>query len=77
MQRNGTESMQLCLGMFLVFVGLMEVHDYGPGKTFIFIIVTIVGAAVILFLVLVLFSLLSDSFGFFVSLDRESAYRLN
>ena len=63
--------------VFLVFVGLMEVHDYGPGKTFIFIIVTIVGAAVILFLILVFFSLLSDAFGFFVSLYRESAYRLH
>ena len=62
---------------FLVFVGLMEVHDYGPGKTFIFIIVTIVGAAVILFLILVFFSLLSDAFGFFVSLYREAAYRLH
>ncbi len=63
--------------VFLVFVGLMEIHDYGPGKTFIFIIVTIVGAAVIIFLVLVFFSLLSDAVGFFVSLYREAAYRLN
>ncbi len=63
--------------VFLVFVGLMEVHDYGPGKTLIFIIVTIVGAAVILFLILVFFSLLSDAFGFFVSLYREASYRLH
>ena len=63
--------------VLLVFVGLMEIHDYGPGKTFIFIIVTIVGAAVIIFLVLVFFSLLSDAVGFFVSLYREAAYRLN
>ena len=62
---------------FLAFIGLMQIHDYGPGKTFIFIIVTIVGAAVIIFLVLVFFSLLSDAFGFFVSLYREAAYRLN
>ena len=62
---------------FLVFVGLMEIHDYGPGKTFIFIIVTIVGAAVIIFLILVFFSLLSDAFGFFVSLYREISYRLH
>jgi hypothetical protein len=26
---------------FLVFIGLMQVHDYGPGKTMIFIIVTL------------------------------------
>ncbi len=63
--------------VFLVFVGLMQIHDYGPGKTFIFIIVTIVGASVIIFLLLVFFSLLSDAIGFFVSLYREMAFRLN
>ena len=62
---------------FLVFVGLMEIHDYGPGKTFIFLIVTIVGAAVILFLMLVFFSLLSDAVAFFVSFYREIVFRLN
>ena len=70
-------SISVIWSVFLVFVGLMEIHDYGPGKTFIFIIVTIVGACVIIFLVLVFFSLLSDAFGFFVSLYREGAYRLN
>ena len=63
--------------VFLVFVGLMQVHDYGPGKTFVFIIVTIAGACVIIFLILVFFSLLGDAIGFFVSLYREMAFRLN
>ena len=62
--------------LFLVFVGLMEIHDYGPGKTFIFLIVTVVGALVIIFLVLTFFSLLSDAIGYFVSLYREIVYRL-
>ena len=62
---------------FLVFVGLMEVHDYGPGKTFIFIIVTVLGACVIIFLMLVFFSLLSDALAFFVSFYREIVFRLN
>ena len=61
---------------FLAFVGLMEVHDYGPGKTLVFLIVTIVGAGVILFLALVFFSLLSDAAGYFVSMYREIVYRL-
>ena len=61
---------------FLVFVGLMQVHDYGPGKTMIFIIVTIVGAMVIIFLVLTFFSLLSDAIAYFVSLYREIVYRM-
>ena len=63
--------------VFLVFVGLMEIHDYGPGKTFIFLIVTVVGALVIIFLVLVFFSLLSDALSFFVSIYREIIYRMN
>ena len=54
----------------------MEVHDYGPGKTFIFLIVTVVGALVIIFLVLVFFSLLSDALAYFISLYREIVYRL-
>ena len=62
---------------FLAFIGLMEVHDYGPGKTFIFIIVTIFGAAVIIFLLLVFFSLLSDAVSYFVSIYREIVYRMN
>ncbi len=70
-------SISVIWSVFLVFIGLMQVHDYGPGKTFIFIIVTIVGACVIIFLMLVFLSLLSDAIGFFVSLYREMAFRLN
>ena len=62
---------------FLVFIGLMQIHDYGPGKTFIFILVTIVGACVIIFLLLTFFSLLSDAVAYFVSLYREIVFRLN
>lgn len=62
--------------LFLVFVGLMMVHDYGPGKTVIFLIVTVVGAGVIIFLILTFFSLLSDAISYFVSIYREIVYRL-
>lgn len=60
----------------LAFVGLMEVHDYSAGKTVVFLIATVFGAMVILFLVLVFFSLLSDAVGYFVSLYREIVFRL-
>ena len=70
----GSVSVIWCV--FLIFVGLMQVHDYGPGKTLIFLFFTIFGARVILFLILVFLSLLSDAFGYFVSLYREIAFRL-
>jgi hypothetical protein len=63
--------------VFLVFVGLMQIHDYGPGKTFIFLIVTVFGAAVIIFLLLAFFSLLQDALSYFLSLYREIVFRLN
>ena len=54
----------------------MQVHDYGPGKTIIFVIATILGTLIILFLMLVFLSLLSDALSYFVSLYREIAFRL-
>ena len=63
-----------CVG--LVFIGLMQVHDYGPGKTIIFLIATVVGLLIILFLLLVFLSLLSDALSYFISLYREIAFRL-
>ena len=62
--------------IFLIFVGLMQVHDYSPGKTLIFLVVTVVGAMIIIFLILVFFSLLGDAASYFISLYREIAFRL-
>ena len=63
--------------VLLVFVGLMQIHDYGPGKTLIFVVVTLLGAMIIIFLILVFFSLLSDAAAYFVSMYREIVFRLN
>lgn len=62
--------------VFLVFVGLMQVHDYTPGKTMIFLIATVLAALVIIFLLLLFFSLLGDAASYFISLYREIAFRL-
>lgn len=62
--------------LFMAFIGLMQVHDYTPGKTFIFLIVTVLAALVIIFLLLLFFSLLGDAASYFISLYREIAFRL-
>ncbi len=69
-------SFSIVWSVALVFTGLMEAHDFSPGKTLVFLILTVVGALIIVFLVLVFFGLLSDAFTFFVSLYRECAFRL-
>jgi len=70
-------SVSLIWSVALAFVGLMQVHDYTPGKTLIFLIFTILGALIIIFLILVFFSLLGDAASYFISLYRETAFRLN
>ena len=70
-------SVSVIWSVLLVFVGLMQVHDYTPGKTIIFLFATVFAALVILFLILVFFSLLSDALGYFVSLYREIVFRLH
>ena len=69
-------SVSVVYSLALAFVGLMQVHDYSPGKTFIFLIFTVLAALIIIFLMLVFFSLLSDAVSFFISIYREIAFRL-
>lgn len=73
---NVLASVSILWSAFLAFVGLMQVHDYGPGKTILFLIATLFGAMVIIFLMLVFLSLISDALGYFVSIVRELMYRL-
>jgi len=73
---NVLGSISIIWPVFLVFVGLMQIHDYSLGKSVIFLIATIFGALVILFLILVFFSLLSDACMFFFSLYREVSFRI-
>ncbi|MBE5800726.1 MAG: YIP1 family protein [Clostridiales bacterium] len=70
-------SVSVIWSVLLIFVGLMQVHDYSPGKTLIFLVATVLGAMIIIFLILVFFSLLGDAVSFFISLYREIAFRLN
>lgn len=69
-------SVSVVYSVALAFIGLMQVHDYSPGKTFIFLIFSVLAALIIIFLMLVFFSLLSDALSFFVSIYREISFRL-
>lgn len=61
---------------YLLFVAMMEIHDYSVGKTFLFTIMSLFGVLVIIFLLLLFFSLVSDGVSYFVSLYREIVFRL-
>ena len=61
---------------YLVIVAMMEIHDYTIGKTLLFVFVSLFGMMVIIFLLLLFLSLITDGVGYFVSLYREIVFRL-
>ncbi|MBO4299903.1 MAG: YIP1 family protein [Clostridia bacterium] len=64
-----------CAGLFVV--AMMQIHDFSLGKTILFTIMSLFGMLIIVFLLLLFFSLLSDAVGYFVALYREIMFRMN
>lgn len=60
---------------FLFLASVMQIHDFSFGKALLSIISIIVGMLVIIFLMLLFFSLLSDAISYFISLYKEVSYR--
>ena len=69
-----TVSLMWCAALFIV--AMMQVHDFTPGKTILFTIMSLFGMLIIIFLLLLFFSLLSDAIGYFVALYREIMFRM-
>ena len=60
----------------LILCAMMMIHDFTMGKAIVTSIFTIVAMMVIIFLIVMFFSLITQSFGYFVSLYKETAFRL-
>jgi hypothetical protein len=60
----------------LILAGMMMVHDYSLGKTFLSSLLTIIGMGIIVFIFVVFFSLVSDAVAYFVSLYKEILFRV-
>lgn len=59
----------------LVLCAMMMIHDYSLTKAVFSSVLTIVGMGVIIFIILLFFSLISDGFAYFISLYKEIAFR--
>lgn len=62
------------MGMLIV-CAVMQIHDFTFGKTILTLIATIVGMLVIVFVLLLFFSLITDAVAYFISLYKEISYR--
>ncbi len=60
----------------LIVCAMMMIHDYGLGKTLLFIFMTIFAMLVIVFLLLLFFTLVGDAVGYFTSIYKEITFRL-
>lgn len=59
----------------LIISAVMQIHDYTITKTILTLIATAVGMLVIIFVLLLFFSLLTDAVAYFISLYKEINYR--
>lgn len=60
----------------LILVSIMQIHDYSLGKAILAIIFSVAGMMVIVFLLMLFFSLISDGIAYFVSVYKEIMFRL-
>jgi hypothetical protein len=78
-EESGFYFMILSVGLmyfvFLVFVGLITVHNYGLGKSLVTIALTFVALLIIVFLITLLFTLWQQLISFVQSLYTEIVFR--
>lgn len=61
----------------LIFMGMIQIHIFGFGKTLLFTIITLFAMLVFIFIMLLFFSMISQGVAYFVSLGREVMFRLS
>ena len=60
----------------LILVSVMQIHDYSLMKAILAILFSVAGMMIIVFLVMLFFSLVSDAIAFFISIGKEIMFRV-
>ena len=60
----------------MLLLGIQEIHEYSKGKMVSTLLLTVIGAAIIVFVALLFFSLLQELGSFVYSIYREFSLRL-
>ena len=61
--------------VWLLYVGMMTVHQYTPGKTVVTMVLTVIVCGIILFIGLLFFSLIQQIVGFAQTIYKELVFR--
>lgn len=68
--------LSLVWAAFLVIAAMMEIHEYKLSKTIFFTIASIFAMLVIVFILLLFFSMISQGIAYFISIGRELLFRI-
>ncbi len=60
-----------------ILISVMQIHDYSLMKAILAIAFSVVGMMIIVFLIMLFFSLVSDAVLFFISVGKELIFRFN
>lgn len=61
---------------FLIIAAMSQIHEYKMSKTILFTVATIFAMLVMIFILLLFFSMISQGFAYFISLGKEILFRL-
>lgn len=63
-------------GLFMMLIGIMQVHNYTLGKTMVTIFLTFIAMFIIIFIVLLFADLINQVYSFFHSIYQELIFRM-
>ena len=69
-------ALSLVWAAFLVIAAMMQIHEYKLIKTLFFIIGSLFAMLIMIFILLLFFSMISQGIAYFISLGREIMFRL-
>lgn len=60
----------------LIISGMSQIHDYSMGKNLLFTLITLFAMLVIIFILMLFFSMITQGVAYFISLGKEMLFRL-
>lgn len=61
---------------FLIVFAMQQIHEYSPGKNILFTIASLFAMLVIVFILMLFFSMISQGVAYFISLAKEILFRI-
>ncbi len=70
------DALALIWAFVWILISVMQIHDYSLFKAILAIAFSVVGMMIIVFLIMLFFSLVSDAVAFFISIGKEILFRI-